>query len=94
MNIYTKKGDQGITSTLTGEKVSKASLQIELQGGVDEVNSQIGYLRSLIHKGEAKTKGLQEKKSMDKELKQIQFCLFQMGSSYFIRVYTALYNRC
>lgn len=44
MKIYTKTGDQGQTSLWGGKKVSKAHLQVEAYGNVDELNSFIGHL--------------------------------------------------
>jgi cob(I)alamin adenosyltransferase len=46
MKIYTKKGDRGETSLLGGSKVSKSHLRIECYGTVDELNSNVGLLRS------------------------------------------------
>lgn len=51
MKIYTRKGDFGQTSTFNGDSISKGSNLIELQGTIDEVNSHIGHLRSLVLKG-------------------------------------------
>lgn len=45
MKIYTKTGDQGLTSLIGGTRVSKASLRIECYGTVDELNSYIGLVR-------------------------------------------------
>jgi cob(I)alamin adenosyltransferase len=44
MSIYTKNGDKGYTSTLTGLRVSKSSPLINCLGDVDELNSMIGIL--------------------------------------------------
>lgn len=46
MKIYTKKGDKGQTSLLGGTRVSKANLRIEAYGTVDELNANVGLLRS------------------------------------------------
>jgi len=46
MKIYTKTGDQGITSLLGGTRVSKSDLRIDAYGTVDELNSYIGLLRA------------------------------------------------
>ncbi|MBN1250664.1 MAG: cob(I)yrinic acid a,c-diamide adenosyltransferase [Bacteroidales bacterium] len=46
MKIYTKTGDSGKTSLLSGERVSKYNMRIEAYGTVDELNSFVGYLRS------------------------------------------------
>ena len=45
MKIYTKTGDQGITSLFGGKRVSKSELRIETYGTVDELNSHIGLVR-------------------------------------------------
>ncbi len=67
--IYTKSGDQGKTSLLGGQRVSKAELRIEAYGTVDELNSWLGLLRD--HSlGE-------ERKAF---LKKIQDTLFTIGS--------------
>lgn len=47
MKIYTKKGDEGITSLIGGTKVSKAHLRIDAYGTIDELNSYIGWVRDL-----------------------------------------------
>lgn len=48
MKIYTKTGDKGETSLLGGTRTSKADLQIEAYGNVDELNSYIGLIRDVI----------------------------------------------
>ncbi len=47
MHIFTfsKKGDQGETSLLTGERVSKASLRPEAYGTLDEASSALGLAK-------------------------------------------------
>jgi cob(I)alamin adenosyltransferase len=45
MKIYTKTGDNGTTALFGGKRVSKADLQIDTYGTVDELNSWIGVLR-------------------------------------------------
>lgn len=45
MKIYTKTGDNGTTALFGGKRVSKANLQIDTYGTVDELNSWIGVLR-------------------------------------------------
>ena len=45
--VYTRHGDQGETSLVGGQKVSKAALRIESYGTVDELNS---YVHQRCHK--------------------------------------------
>jgi cob(I)alamin adenosyltransferase len=46
MNISTKKGDMGFTSTLSGERVPKFDLVVEATGAIDEANSFLGLARA------------------------------------------------
>ena len=41
MKIYTKTGDQGITSLLGGVRVPKSDLRIDAYGTLDELNAYI-----------------------------------------------------
>ncbi|HAW52704.1 MAG TPA: cob(I)yrinic acid a,c-diamide adenosyltransferase [Flavobacteriales bacterium] len=45
MKIYTKKGDNGETSTLGGSRLVKHHIKIEAYGTVDELNAYLGMLR-------------------------------------------------
>lgn len=69
MKIYTKTGDKGKTSLLGGSRVAKYHLRIEAYGTVDELNSQIGVLRS--QEIDSETKNV---------LVSIQTMLFTSGS--------------
>ncbi len=69
MKIYTKTGDDGTTSLLGGNRVKKHDLRIEAYGTVDELNAQIGVVRSAEITEEIKT-----------ELIGIQTLLFTIGS--------------
>jgi cob(I)alamin adenosyltransferase len=44
MKIYTKTGDQGLTSLIGGTRVKKSHLRIETYGTIDELNAYIGLL--------------------------------------------------
>lgn len=69
MKLYTKGGDTGMTSLLGGARVKKYNPRIEAYGTVDELNSQIGVIRS------------SEIAESDKKfLIDIQNALFTMGS--------------
>lgn len=48
MKIYTKDGDRGQTALIGGRKVSKDDLRIECYGTVDELNSWLGVVVSLV----------------------------------------------
>ena len=48
VKIYTKTGDKGYTSLVTGTRVPKQHFRIEAYGTVDELNSQIGLLRDSV----------------------------------------------
>jgi cob(I)alamin adenosyltransferase len=70
MKIYTKTGDTGKTSLLTGNRVPKYHLRIQAFGSVDELNSFIGLLRSnLINESDLQILAL------------VQNQLFNIGSS-------------
>lgn len=46
MHIYTRFGDAGETSLLSGKKVSKAHIRIDACGSVDELNAFLGLVIS------------------------------------------------
>ncbi|MCQ2329739.1 MAG: cob(I)yrinic acid a,c-diamide adenosyltransferase [Paludibacteraceae bacterium] len=46
MKIYTKTGDNGTTSLIGGQRVSKDDVRLEAYGTIDELNSFLGLLRS------------------------------------------------
>lgn len=46
-SIATKRGDGGETGLVGGVRVSKAALRVESYGTVDELNSAIGFARSI-----------------------------------------------
>lgn len=66
--VYTRTGDKGQTSLVDGSRVSKASPRLDAYGTVDELNSHLGVLRSMIDDAQDK----------DFVLK-IQNCLFSLG---------------
>ncbi len=46
-SIATKRGDHGETSLIGGVRVSKSALRVETYGTVDELNSAMGFARSI-----------------------------------------------
>ncbi len=71
MKIYTKTGDQGLTSLATGERVVKTDPRIEAYGTSDELNSLIGWVRAGLPKDTEK---------QDAQLSYIQNRLFDLGA--------------
>ncbi|MBO7742794.1 cob(I)yrinic acid a,c-diamide adenosyltransferase [Paenibacillus sp. MWE-103] len=53
MKIYTKSGDKGQTSLVSGKRVSKHSSRVQAYGTVDEANSMIGVALSALEGGDA-----------------------------------------
>ncbi len=51
-HIYTRGGDEGMTSLVGGKRVSKADLRVEAYGTIDELNAQIGLLVALLEQSE------------------------------------------
>jgi cob(I)alamin adenosyltransferase len=46
--VYTRGGDQGETSLIGGERVSKAAPRLECYGTVDELNAALGLVRTAL----------------------------------------------
>ncbi len=67
--IYTRKGDDGKTGLIGGDRVAKHHIRVESYGTVDELNSHIGLVRSFIMGS-----------SEEEILAQIQDSLFVVGS--------------
>jgi cob(I)alamin adenosyltransferase len=72
MKIYTGKGDDGKTAgSLSGERVPKSDVRIDVFGNIDELNSGLGMLRSLLPK---------EDLGLNEEIVQIQSHLLQTSA--------------
>jgi cob(I)alamin adenosyltransferase len=69
MKIYTRKGDDGKTALLGGDRVSKHHLRVEAYGTVDELNSHVGLLRAMAEDAVVTT-----------VLSDVQDRLFTLGS--------------
>ncbi len=61
MKIYTRTGDKGKTSLLRGGRVPKYDLRVDTYGDADELNSVIGFVRSINEDG-----------AVEKYLKRVQ----------------------
>jgi cob(I)alamin adenosyltransferase len=51
--VYTRGGDQGETSLVGGDRVSKSSLRIDCYGTVDELNAVLGLIRTALEQSPA-----------------------------------------
>jgi cob(I)alamin adenosyltransferase len=69
MKIYTKTGDDGTSGLIGGRRVLKNDIRLEAYGTVDELNSWIGLLRSMVNDN-----------SVSDLLLRIQNTLFAIGS--------------
>ncbi|MGX8689896.1 MAG: cob(I)yrinic acid a,c-diamide adenosyltransferase [Bacteroidaceae bacterium] len=56
--VYTRTGDDGTTGIHGGERVRKDDIRIEANGTLDELNAQIGIVRSLIKPDDEWQQGL------------------------------------
>lgn len=71
--VYTRTGDKGETSLVSGTRLSKGSARLDLYGEVDHLNSYIGLLVSeLANNG--------QNHFIQKILNYVQNKLFDMGS--------------
>lgn len=70
MSIATTQGDKGQTGLAGGMRISKADLRVESYGTVDELNSVLGFARSICHN-----------KEIAAWTETIQRTLFRVGSA-------------
>lgn len=75
-SIVTKTGDQGTTGTLDGERVSKGSSLIDLNGTLDELNAYLGVCTSLLKQASDFT----DKEEIIQTVEWIQNGLYNLGS--------------
>jgi len=82
--VYTKKGDQGTTSLVGGQKVEKSDVRIEAYGTVDELSSVVGASRQSAVEAAARASDDTNKRGLEKlaaTLLRIQHELFNLGSA-------------
>ena len=70
MSIATTRGDGGQTGLAGGIRVSKADLRVESYGSVDELNTVLGFARSIC-----------QNKEIAAWTEEIQRTLFRLGSA-------------
>ncbi len=68
--IYTRKGDDGTTSLVTGDRLPKSHLRIDAYGTVDETNAVVGMAR--LHTADVP--------ELDAMLARVQNDLFDLGA--------------
>lgn len=78
--IYTKSGDQGQTSLVTGQRVSKAHSRIAAYGACDELNSFIGLSISYLQSSATHSVSESSLRELKLELQRIQNMIFSLGS--------------
>jgi cob(I)alamin adenosyltransferase len=66
MKVYTKKGDDGTTSLLSGKRTAKITPKIKAVGALDELNSFVGQVVA--------------KSKADLSFESLQWDLFNMGA--------------
>ncbi len=81
--VYTRTGDDGTTALVGGERVPKESLRVESYGTVDELQSVLGVLRSML--AESLASGEHEEsgkacREMLSGINTVQQALFDLGS--------------
>lgn len=52
MTVYTKTGDDGVTSLMNGVRVSKTDDRIEVLGTIDELSAAIGLAKVIMNESE------------------------------------------
>ena len=65
--VYTRKGDEGKTSLVGGQRISKASRRLEAYGTIDELSAHLGLLAAMLPDGHEK-----------QQVQQVQNCLFNV----------------
>lgn len=75
MKIYTGRGDYGNTNLIGGQTVKKTDLRVEAYGSVDELNSHVGLLESLINEEWTVSRNY-----IKASLNRVQHNLFDIGS--------------
>lgn len=73
-NIYTRTGDKGETGLVSGTRTLKSDARIDMYGDLDELNSRVGVVVSLLT-------DQPDLNDIKKHLEDIQCSLFDLGSN-------------
>jgi cob(I)alamin adenosyltransferase len=74
--VYTKKGDDGTTTLVGGQRRPKHDLRVAAYGEVDELNAFVGAARRTLAEGPPAEPLAQ----LDADLRRVQHELFNLGS--------------
>ena len=91
--VTTRTGDDGTTGLGDGSRIHKSHLRVQALGDVDELNSQLGVLRSVCKAGDgspSQTTGAVGASGHDGLLARIQNGLFDLGGELCIPTYRAI----
>jgi cob(I)alamin adenosyltransferase len=75
--VYTRRGDQGETDLVGGERTPKDALRIEAYGTVDELNAAVGVARAFNAAEIERSPACRE---LDAVLRRLQSELFDLGA--------------
>jgi cob(I)alamin adenosyltransferase len=80
--VYTRTGDDGLTSLVGGDRVSKNHPRVDAYGEVDELNSVLGLVRSSLGSTGKNASGMPEADNarLQSLLGRLQQELFDLGS--------------
>ncbi len=87
MAIYTRGGDQGMTSLRGGERVSKGSLQVAVLGELDELNCSLGFgvgiVESLgrVYQEQGDEGRAEELEKVIAQIREVQGELLELGAA-------------
>ena len=79
VNIFTKTGDKGKTSLITGKRVWKDDLRIEVLGSIDELTSSLGVSISLLKINKHNQKEIDFLRQIQIDLLRLSFFIANPG---------------
>lgn len=83
MKIYTKSGDNGTTNLVGGKRVRKDDIRVEAYGTVDEANSFLGIVISLLKNEEKKAFTIVDRYNQRQELVELINSLLEVQRTLF-----------
>ena len=83
MKIYTKTGDEGLTSLFTGERIEKDSPRVAAYGEIDEINSVLAIARNFSEVPEIRQKIFEVQKILPRLMADLASLKFGRVYRYF-----------